>query len=693
MPLFAASIYWVIVALWLFVLGILCFNHARYPGMKGPTRLLLAVLIIDTVRNLVENIYFGVYFGALFGIFPDSLIGIMKNPHLLAVLNIINVAAACAVIGVLLLKWLPDSLRELQRSKESSRHAADALARETAENRMLFETSADLIFVTDRDRVLQRVSRSCKAILGYTPAEMEGRYAGDFVAPPDFDRVRKTVEEAAKTKKQMEDLHVNFVHKDGHFVNLAMTGVWSKEVNRIFVIGRDITERRAAEQELTRLAHFDHLTSVRNRASLRRDLEALASDAIKDRPRYSVVSFDLDGFKGINDNLGHSVGDAVLREVAHRLESATSGSGKTYRMGGDEFLVVFPDCQDPIEIGRMVDLAMKQIELGFDAEGHRVGLGVSAGIAIATQDNADPEDILADADLALYEAKAAGGQVYRLFQPSMRAAALARQELDRELRRACINREFVLHYQPQVRLHDGVVVGAEALLRWRHPQRGLLAPGAFIEALAAHPAAIEVGNWILRTACQTAASWRQKGWPPIRIGVNLFPAQFHDVMLLQEVEEALQQSGLPADALELEITENIALADDEAMLASLHALRNIGVGLAFDDFGTGYGSLSFLTRYPLTRLKIDRSFVQKIQKKCPPTDWAIVRSIISMAHNLGLEVTAEGVEQAIQASLLKNKRCNEAQGFLFSKPLTAEDFEAYLHASASARLRPAAGAA
>lgn len=693
MPLFAASIYWVIVALWLAVLGILCVNHARHRSMPGPMRLLVVVLIIDTIRNLAENIYFGVYFGAQVGIVQNSLAGMMSDPHFAAIPNVINIIAACAVIGVLLLKWWPASLGELQRSKESSRRNADALSRETAENRMLFETSADLIFVTDRDRVLQRVSRSCRAILGYTPAEMEGHYAGDFVAPSDFDRVRQTVEDAAKTRRQLENLQINFVHKKGHLVNLAMTGVWSKEVDRIFVIGRDITERRAAEQELTRLAHFDHLTGVLNRASLRRDLEALALEAQKDRPRYTVVSFDLDGFKGINDNLGHSVGDAVLREVARRLESSASGSGKTYRMGGDEFLVVFPDCQDPIEIGRMVDLALKQIELGFDAEGHRVGLGVSAGIAIATPDNADPEDILADADLALYEAKAAGGQVYRLFQPSMRATALARQELDHELRRACINREFVLHYQPQVRLHDGAVVGAEALLRWRHPQRGLLAPSAFIEALATHPSALEVGNWILRTACQTAASWRQKGWPPIRIGVNLFPAQFHDVMLLQEVEEALHQSGLPAEALELEITENIALADDEAMLASLRALREIGVGLAFDDFGTGYGSLSFLTRYPLTRLKIDRSFVQKIDRKCPPTDWAIVRSIISMAHNLGLEVTAEGVEQAIQASLLKNKRCNEAQGYLFSKPLSADDFEAYLQASATARLRPAAGAA
>jgi EAL domain-containing protein (putative c-di-GMP-specific phosphodiesterase class I) len=260
----------------------------------------------------------------------------------------------------------------------------------------------------------------------------------------------------------------------------------------------------------------------------------------------------------------------------------------------------------------------------------------------------------------------------------LRARATHRRELDTELRRACANQEFVLYFQPQVRSSDGAVIGAEALLRWRHPDRGILAPGVFIDALCESAVAIETGRWILTTACKTAAAWRAKGLPPIRIGVNLFPAQFRNGSLLQDVEVALAESGLPPEALELEITENIALGREEGTLSPLKALRAKGIGIAFDDFGTGYASLSYLTRYPLTRIKIDRSFVQKIGTQSAGEDTAIVRSIIVMGRNLGLEVIAEGVETAAQAAFLKAEGCHELQGFLFSKPLPADVFEDFL---------------
>jgi EAL domain-containing protein (putative c-di-GMP-specific phosphodiesterase class I) len=262
----------------------------------------------------------------------------------------------------------------------------------------------------------------------------------------------------------------------------------------------------------------------------------------------------------------------------------------------------------------------------------------------------------------------------------MRAKTIARRALDAELRRASVNREFELFFQPQVRASDGLVVGAEALLRWRHPERGILAPGAFIGALGESAVALEVGRWILRSACERAAAWRLAGFP-LRIGVNLFSAQFHGETLIEDVESALEHSGLPADALELEITENIALGEQEESLEALRTLRARGVGLAFDDFGTGYASLSYLTRYPLTRLKIDQSFVRRISDKHTLADTAIVRSIIVMAHNLGLEVIAEGVETAIQAAFLRNEKCEELQGYLYAKPLPAADFEVYLRAN------------
>jgi EAL domain-containing protein (putative c-di-GMP-specific phosphodiesterase class I) len=337
-----------------------------------------------------------------------------------------------------------------------------------------------------------------------------------------------------------------------------------------------------------------------------------------------------------------------------------------------------PGCGDPREIAGLVDAILKRLGEAFDINGHRLFIGASAGIAIAPADGKTVEDLISNADLALYDAKAAGGHGYRLFLPVLRAKAQARRELDTELRRAWAENEFVLYYQPQIRMRDGAVVGAEALLRWRHPKQGILGPGAFIEALAESAVVLDVGRWILHTACESAAAWRAKRLPPLRIGVNLFPGQFHGGTLLADVETALQLSGLPADALEIEITENIALAHDEATLAALRTLRAVGVRLAFDDFGTGYASLSYLARYPLSTIKIDQSFVRKIANNPSREDTAIVRSIIVMAHNLGLEVIAEGVETAAQAAFLRSEKCDEVQGFLYAKPLPKSEFEEFV---------------
>jgi diguanylate cyclase (GGDEF)-like protein len=397
--------------------------------------------------------------------------------------------------------------------------------------------------------------------------------------------------------------------------------------------------------------------------------------------------FDLDGFKDINDTLGHSTGDQLLQAVAQRLTDIADGDAQVYRLGGDEFVVVFPNCGDPRVVAQVVDLLLIRLGERFEIGDQRLFIGASVGIAIAPADGSNVEDLISNADLALYDAKAAGGHTYRLFVPTLRAKAQARRELDSELRRAFSEKEFVLYFQPQLRMSDGAVVGAEALLRWRHPERGMLAPGSFIETLTESPVALEVGRWILKTACESAAAWRAIGLPPIRIGVNLFPAQFHDETLLEDVDAALLQSGLPADALELEITENIALGHDESMLEPLRILRKRGVSLAFDDFGTGYASLSYLTRYPLTRIKIDQSFVQKIAEGSGSEDTAIVRSIVVMAHNLGLEVTAEGVETAAQEAFLRAEQCEEVQGYLYARPLPAGEFENFLRSS-QARSQP-----
>jgi diguanylate cyclase (GGDEF)-like protein/PAS domain S-box-containing protein len=691
MSLVAALVHWVIIALWLAVLTTVCVAFVRNPRRFGAVRLLLSVIVIDTVRNIVENLYFGLYFGAQYGLFPGSIVGVLGNPGYLILPKVMNVVAACGVLGLLVLRWLPQALKERLDADADMDMKTEALNQEAEERRHLFETSLDLILVTDRKGTFTRVSPSALGTLGYRPDEMTGHSGAEFIYPDDLEATRREMQLARKGR-HTRNFETRYVHKTGRIVPLAWSGVWSEPQQKHFFFGRDMTERKAAEEQLRLLAHFDQLTGLPNRVSLRKDIDAILKEREGDVARpMTVVTLDLDGFKDVNDTLGHPVGDRLLQDVARRLTSV-SDEIRVYRPGEDEFVLLLENCGDPLIAGEILETVLKLVTAQFDLDGHRLFIAASAGIAIAPAHGSNADDLLANADLALYDAKAAGGRSFRLYVPTLRARAKHRRELDTELRRACVNQEFVLYFQPQLRSSDGAVIGAEALLRWHHPERGIVAPGAFIDALCESAVAIETGRWILTTACKTAASWRAKGLPHIRMGVNLFPAQFRSGSLLQDVENALSESGLPPEALELEITENIALGHEEGTLSPLKALRAKGIGIAFDDFGTGYASLSYLTRYPLTRIKIDRSFIQKIGTQSAGEDTAIVRSIIVMGRNLGLEVIAEGVETTAQADFLKAEGCPELQGFLFSKPLPADAFERYLRSGAFdgpvAALRP-----
>jgi EAL domain-containing protein (putative c-di-GMP-specific phosphodiesterase class I) len=360
--------------------------------------------------------------------------------------------------------------------------------------------------------------------------------------------------------------------------------------------------------------------------------------------------------------------------------TANDGTARAYRLGGDQFVLLMHGCGNPLVASEVIQSVLDRLSQKLEINGHELFVTASAGFAIAPADGSDIDSLLANADLALSDAKASGGRRIRKFMPTMRAKAESRRMLDHELRRAWRDKEFALYFQPQVRSSDQTVAGAEALLRWHHPQRGVLAPGAFIEALAENAISLEVGRWVLSTACQSAASWRAKGLGDLRIAVNLFPVHFRHSTLIADVKDALRESGLPPEALELEITENIALSQDESLIAPLKELRTMGVGIAFDDFGTGYASLSCLTSYPLSRIKIDRSFVQTVVAGAPEEQSAIVRSILAMARNLKLDVTAEGVETTVQADFLRAANCQELQGYLFSKPVPSDAFENFLAA-------------
>ncbi len=672
MSLTAALIYWVIIALWLAVLTTVCIAFIRNPRTFGAVRLLLFVIVVDTVRNIIENLYFGLYFGGQYGLFPAAIVGVLGNPSYLILPKVMNVVAPCAVLGLLVLRS-----KERADADAHMQLKTEALNQEAEERRRLFETSLDLILVTDRKGIFGRVSPSSLATIGYRPDEMIGHSGAEFIYPEDLEATRREMQ-LARRGQHMRNFETRYVHKSGRIVPLAWSGVWSEPEQKHFFFGRDMTERKAAEEQLRQLAHFDQLTGLPNRVSLYKDIDTILKERAGDLARpMTVATLDLDGFKDVNDTLGHPVGDRLLQEVARRLTSVSDRT-RVYRLGEDEFVLVLENCGDPLAASGVIEAIVKRLTGQIDLDGHQLFITATVGIAIAPAHGSNVDDLLANAELALFDAKATGRRSIRLFVPSLREQAKHRRELDTELRRACANQEFVLHFQPQVRSSDGAVIGAEALLRWHHPERGILSPGAFVDALGESAVAIETGRWILMTACKMAASWREKGLPPIRVGVNLFPIQFRNGSLQQDVEHALRESGLPPEALELEITENIALGREEGTLSPLKALRAKGIGIAFDDFGTGYASLSYLTRYPLTRIKIDRSFIQKINTQSVGEETAIVRSIIVMGRNLGLEVIAEGVETTAQAEFLRAEGCHELQGFLYSKPLPADAFEHYL---------------
>lgn len=461
------------------------------------------------------------------------------------------------------------------------------------------------------------------------------------------------------------------------------TSTWELSDGRIFNVTHqpidegwlttfeDVTELRATEARITYLAHHDALTNLPNRALFRDKL----SESLTFARRGDIVALhclDLDQFKAVNDTLGHPIGDALLQAVAERLRPHIRDSDTIARLGGDEFAIVQAPIQRPTEATSLAGRLNALIEAPFDIGGHQIVIGTSIGIAFAPQDAMDADELLRNADLALYRAKLDGRGVYRLFQSEMDAQMQIRRLLELDLRQALPGNQFEVFYQPFVNLHEGTVSGVEALLRWRHPHRGLVPPAQFIPLAEELGVIVPIGEWVLREACTTVASWPGN----MRVAVNLSPAQFRSLDLLPAIHAAVQQSGLPADRLELEITETVMLQDTEATLATLSALRNLGVRIAMDDFGTGYSSLGYLRRFPFDRIKIDQSFVRDLCTK--PDCRAIVRAVAGLSQELGMATTAEGVETQEQLDALSSAGCTEVQGYLFSPAVPADEVSALL---------------
>jgi diguanylate cyclase (GGDEF)-like protein len=440
-------------------------------------------------------------------------------------------------------------------------------------------------------------------------------------------------------------------------------------------IHKDVTEQRRAEEQIQHMARHDALTDLPNRVLLREQIDEALKRVERDE-QVAVLCLDLDRFKNVNDSLGHPVGDRLLSAVAERLRRCVRTLDTVARLGGDEFAVIQVGAEQP---GGAVSLARRLIEAlsaPHDIDGQQIVIGTSVGIAVAPTDGHDPDQLLKHADLALYRAKGEGRGIYRCFEPEMNARMQSRRALELELRQALAQGELELFYQPVIHLATGAVGGLEALMRWRHPRRGLIAPDQFVWLAEEIGLIVPLGEWVLHQACAEAARWRDD----IKVAVNLSPVQFRSPHLVEAVTEALAAAGLPACRLELEITETVLLMECEGTLAKLHALRRLGVQIAMDDFGTGYSSLSYLQTFPFDTIKIDCSFVAAIGRRSGAG--AIVRAIIDLARSLGMRTCAEGVETAEQLAFLRGEGCDDVQGFHFSRALPAAAILPFLAAPA-----------
>ncbi len=432
----------------------------------------------------------------------------------------------------------------------------------------------------------------------------------------------------------------------------------------------DITERQRSERQIAHMARHDALTDLPNRVLLRETLEHELK-RVKRGECLAVLCLDLDQFKSVNDALGHPIGDELLKLVGERLRGCTREPDTVARLGGDEFAIIMTKMEDPSDAAALSKRIRDSIIKPYQIDGHQIVTDISIGISVAPFDALEADPLLRNADMALYGAKADGRGTYRFFEQEMNTRMKARRELEMDLRKALVGKEFELHYQPLVNLQSNEVNGFEALLRWHHPKRGLVSPADFIPIAEETGLIVPLGEWVLKSACYEAVDWPEH----IKVAVNLSPAQLNNRNLLSMVTGALRETGMPPHRLQLEITETVLLQNTFATLATLHELRKLGIQVALDDFGTGYSSLSYLRSFPFDKIKIDRSFIQDLSNGVEPA--AIVQAVANLAKCLNMTSTAEGVETQQQLELLQAMGCTEMQGYLFSRAKPASEIRQF----------------
>jgi len=537
--------------------------------------------------------------------------------------------------------------------------------------RRLFETAKDGILLLDSDsgRVTD-VNASVVQMLGYSRDHFLNRKLCDVLPFTAIPACRSGLAEL-QTGESVAFDHWSLEAQNKSPVDVEFTGsVYQVDGSRIVQCNlRDITGRKQAEARIHYMAMHDALTGLPNRMLLQDRLMQAIALACRNHERIAVLMIDLDQFKQVNDSLGHHIGDGLLEAVSGRIKACLRESDIIARLGGDEFVIALPSVSCDQDIQEVVQKLLTSVVDPFQIEGHEIQISGSIGISQYPADGGNPGDLLRAADTAMYAAKAEGRGTYCFFTPELDVASQRRIALISDLHNACARGQFVLHYQPQIDTNSGSIVGVEALLRWNHPAHGAISPVEFIPLLEETGLIIEVGTWVLKTACLQNVAWQKENLSPVRMSINVSAHQFYRSNLVGLVEEALRQSQMDPKWLDLELTETLTLDGSETTINIMQNLKSLGICLSLDDFGTGWSSLSCLRRFPLDRIKIDRSFMRDIMTE--PAAKAVVTSIIDLARNLGFVCIAEGVETEEQLEYLEKKECPEIQGFLYSCALPA----------------------